>query len=65
MTVRNLMKEPLFVEPQMKVETLFRRFRQMKRHIAIIENKAGRALAVITMEDILEQMFGELWEEHR
>ncbi|MGE3263469.1 MAG: hemolysin family protein [Bacteriovoracia bacterium] len=65
MTVRDLMKEPLTVEPQMKAETLFRRFRQLKRHIAVIENKAGISIAVITMEDILEQMFGELWEQKR
>lgn len=65
MTVRDLMKEPLTVEPQMKAETLFRRFRQLKRHIAVIENKAGTSIAVITMEDILEQMFGELWEQKR
>lgn len=64
MRVRALMKEPLVVEPQVKAEVLFRRFRQLKRHIAVIEDKQGRALAVITMEDILEQMFGELWEEH-
>jgi len=62
--VRALMKDPLVVEPTMKAEVLFRRFRQMKRHIAVIEDKQGRALAVITMEDILEQMFGELWEAH-
>jgi putative hemolysin len=64
MRVRDLMKDPLVVEPQMKAEALFRRLRQMKRHIAVIEDKSGRALAVITMEDLLEQMFGELWEEH-
>lgn len=63
MTIKNLMKEPLFVEPQMKVEVLFKRFRQMKRHIAIIEDKDGKTVAAITMEDILEQMFGELWED--
>jgi putative hemolysin len=65
MKVRSLMKEPFFVEPGMKAETLFRRLRQMKRHIAIVEDKSGRAVAVITMEDILEQMFGELWEEQK
>jgi putative hemolysin len=61
--VKHLMKEPLVVNPTMKVETLFRRFRQNKRHIAVIQDKNGRALAVVTMEDILEQMFGELWVE--
>ena len=63
MCVRDLMKDPLVVEPAMKVEVLFRRFRQLKRHIAVVEDTQGRALGVVTMEDILEQMFGELWEE--
>lgn len=64
MRVRALMKDPLVVEPGMKAEVLFRRFRQLKRHIAVIEDKQGRTLGVITMEDLLEQMFGELWEAH-
>lgn len=63
MTARDLMKEPLFVESGMKVEVLFRRFRQMKRHIAVVEDKQGKSVGVVTMEDVLEQMFGELWEE--
>lgn len=62
MTVRDLMKDPLVVDPGMKAEVLFRRFRQMKRHIAVIEDRSGRCVGVITMEDLLEQMFGELWE---
>jgi putative hemolysin len=65
MTVRDLMKEPLVVEPKMKAEVLFRRFRQLKRHIAVIEENENSSLGVITMEDILEQMFGELWEDAR
>ncbi len=64
MLVRDLMKDPLIVKPQMKAEVLFRRFRQLKRHIAVIESKPGHCVGVITMEDLLEQMFGELWEEH-
>lgn len=64
MCVRDLMKDPLTVDPGMKAEVLFRRFRQLKRHIAVIEDRGGRCLGVITMEDLLEQMFGELWEAH-
>jgi putative hemolysin len=63
MRARDLMKDPLVIEPQMKPEVLFRRFRQLKRHIGVIQSRDGRALAVITMEDLLEQMFGELWED--
>jgi putative hemolysin len=65
MLVRDLMKDPLVVEAKLKAEVLFRRFRQLKRHIAVIEDSHGRALGVITMEDLLEQMFGELWEATR
>lgn len=63
--VRDLMKEPLFVTSKMKNEVLFRRFRQMKRHIAIVEDIKGNPVAAVTMEDILEQMFGELWKEQK
>lgn len=65
MKIRDLMKEPLFVPANMKVDVLFRRLRQLKRHIAVVEDRQGQPLAVITMEDVLEQMFGELWEEGR
>ena len=63
MTVKDLMKEPLFVDAKVKAEVVFQRFRQLKRHIAVVTDAQGKALAVVTMEDILEQMFGELWEE--
>lgn len=61
--IKNMMKDPLCVESTMKVEALFRRLRQMKIHIAIVEDKSGKSLAMVTMEDVLEQMFGELWED--
>lgn len=61
--VRQLMKQPLVIDTGMKAEALFRRFRQMKVHIAVIEDPQKGSSWVVTMEDILEQMFGELWEE--
>jgi putative hemolysin len=63
--VRQLMKAPLFVDSHMKIDALFKRLRQMKVHIAIIEDSHGNALGVVTMEEVLEQMFGELWERDR
>lgn len=63
MSAKDLMKEPFFVEPEMKIEALFRRFRHLKRHIAVVRAKNGKALGIVTMEDILDHTFGELWEE--
>jgi putative hemolysin len=63
--VREVMKEPIFVSYNMNVEALFKRLRQLKRHIAIVQDKRGRSVGIITMEDILEQIFGELWEGNK
>lgn len=64
MKIRQIMKEPFLIPANMKAETLFRRFRQLKKHIGIVVSQHGVALGVVTMEDILEQIFGELWEEN-
>lgn len=61
--VTHIMKSPLAVPAEMKAEALFKRFRQLKVHIAIVEDKTGMPLGIVTMEDILEQLFGELWEK--
>jgi putative hemolysin len=61
MRVKEVMKEPLVIEPFMKGEALFKRLRQMKRHIAVVVDNKDRPLGIVTMEDLLEQIFGDLW----
>lgn len=60
--VEQLMKEPVFVEPDMPLEKVFKRLRQRRVHIAFLATDEKTVTGVITMEDILEHIFGEIWE---
>jgi len=59
----DLLHEPLFVPRTMRVERLFRIFKQRKTHMAIVVNEYGKTIGLITMEDLLEELFGEISDE--
>ena len=42
---------------------LFRIFKQKKVHMAVVVNEYGKLLGVVTMDDVLEQLFGDLRDE--
>lgn len=60
--VSQLMKEPLFVTPSMPLEKVFRKMRQMRVHIAFLSKEEKTVSAIVTMEDVLDHIFGEIWE---
>ncbi len=60
--VSHLMKDPVFVDPNMPVENLFKRLRQLRIHIAFVSSDERTVDGVVTMKTILEQIFGELAE---
>ena len=59
-----IMKEPLFVSPETKVEDLLSALKGQKRALAIVKTRSGRILGVVTMEDMLEELVGEIWDEN-
>ncbi len=58
-----MLREPLFVPTGMKLEALFRLFRQKRTHIAIVADEFGGVSGLVTMEDLLEEIFGEIKDE--
>lgn len=58
-----IVHEPLFVPPTTPVELMFRIFKQRKTHMALVVNEYGRLIGLITMEDLLEELFGEIRDE--
>jgi CBS domain containing-hemolysin-like protein len=58
------MYEPTFVPPDMSVAGLLRFFKRRRRPMAIVQSDDGKFLGIVTLEDILEEIVGEIEDEH-
>jgi len=58
-----LLHEPLFVPRTTPVKRLFLTFKQKKVHMAIVVSEYGKVLGIVTMDDLLGQIFGQLRDE--
>ena len=58
-----LLHEPLFVPRTTPVKRMFLTFKQKKVHMAIVVSEYGKVLGVVTMDDLLAQIFGQLRDE--
>ncbi len=61
--VRHLMREVLFVPEAKTVADLLQEFQSRKRHLAIVVDEFGSTSGLVTVEDVLEQLVGELEDE--
>ncbi len=59
-----LINEPLFTSPETKIEDLLSYMKRMKRQLALVRSRSGRVLGVVTLEDMLEELVGEIWDEN-
>ncbi len=62
--VRDLMRRPLFVPDTMGVADLLRQLRHAKVHLAIVLDEYGGTAGLITVEDILEEIVGDIEDEY-
>lgn len=58
------MKPPLFIPPAAKISGLLKDLQKAKVHMAVVLDEYGGTLGIVTMEDILEELVGEIWDEH-
>jgi CBS domain containing-hemolysin-like protein len=63
LTLKALAKSPLFIPSTKTADDLLRQFQQEKRHIAIVVNEFGGVMGLITVEDLLEEVVGEILDE--
>ena len=61
--IRALLTPPAFVPQTKKLPEALEQMRRSKSHMAIVTDDHGGTLGVVTMEDILEELVGEIWDE--
>ena len=61
--IRNFMRPPYFVPENKKLDSLLRQFKKRKNHIAIVVDEHGGVSGLITLEDVLEELVGEISDE--
>jgi len=62
--LESILQQPLFVPCTMKIGVLLKLLQKAKCHMAIVTDEYGGTFGVVTMEDILEELVGEIWDEH-
>ena len=62
--VKDLMTTPIFILPTEKIDDVLRKLQKKKSHIAVVLDEYGGTTSIVTMEDILEELVGEIWDEH-
>jgi len=60
----SLARPPVFIPPSKRIADLLREFRAAKRHIAIIADEYGGTAGLVTIEDVLEELVGEIRDEY-
>lgn len=61
--LEKLLKRPFFVPATMEVSALLKQMQRTRRHLAVVIDEYGTAIGIITLEDIMEEIFGEIMDE--
>jgi len=63
-TIRVIMRPPLFVPGTREVEDVLADMKRLKNHLAIVLDEYGGTAGLVTMEDLLEEIVGPIYDEH-
>jgi len=63
-TIRDIMRPAHFIPESMHVNNLLKDFQKLHVQMAIVTNEFGATAGVVTMEDIIEELVGEIQDEH-
>ena len=62
--ITKIMKEPVFAPASLSISNLLKQFRATQTHLMILLDEYGGTEGIVTMEDVLEELVGEIYDEH-
>lgn len=62
--LEELLLEPAFIPKSMNLHAIMNEFRKTRTHMAVVADEYGGITGIVTMEDVLEQLVGEIWDEN-
>ena len=63
-SIEQILTKPVFTTEHLKISALLKQLQKCKSHMAIVIDEYGGTLGIITMEDVLEEIVGEIYDEH-
>ena len=62
--IRSLLMPPCYIYKTMKLPAVLNQLRRARQHLAIVTDEYGGTLGVLSMEDVLEQIVGDIWDDN-
>ena len=62
--IKEILKPAIYTSPQVKISSLLKQFQTSKSHMAVVVDEYGGTQGIITLEDVLEELVGEIYDEH-
>ena len=62
-SIESILRPPHFVVQDRRIHVVLKEFQGEKIHLALVVNKANKVIGLVTIEDVLEELFGEIYDE--
>ncbi len=63
-SVKSILQEVVFTTEYTRISTLLKQLQKEKVHMAVVSDEYGGVVGIVTLEDVLEELVGDIWDEH-